>query len=276
VKDLTEKQTNQYGDVFSKIYNLYWTELIDMLYPGIIKYFLDHKQIEVDEHIVKREFIDKIGEIEKYTVLDLFCGTGRLSRKLLNTGLTVTGIDLSESMISVAKQLNKDQIDNNKLKLIVDDARTFQLEDKFDLIVTTFDSLNHLNTIEELESVINNVFKHVDEDGLFIFDLNTARGLRHWDFIDVEDYEDATFLQYGKYVAEEQRAYTRVTGFMKIHGSNLYEKFNEVMSNTIYAVDDILQLLNNKWSRVICVDPENFKPVDDPEKLDRIVLIAHK
>lgn len=274
--DLPDNPTNQYGDVFSKIYNLYWTELVDMLYPGIIKYFLEHNQITINEKIIKRGFIDKIAEIEKYSVLDLFCGTGRLSRKLLNSGLTVTGIDLSEAMISVAKQLNKDYIDNKKMRLIVDDARNFQLDEKFDLIVSTFDSLNHLNTIEEVDAVIDNASKHVAEDGLFIFDLNTARGLRHWDFIDVEDYEDATFLQYGKFVAKEQRAYTRVTGFMKVEGSNLYQKFNEVMSNTIYAIDHVIQLLNKKWSRVICVDPENFKPVDDPEKLDRIVIIAHK
>ncbi len=276
MKNLKDNPTNLYGDIFSKIFNLYWTDFIDIIHPGIIKCFLDHKQITVDEVITKREYIDNIGEFEKYNVLDLFCGTGRLSRKLLNSGFNVTGIDLSESMISVAKQLSNDQITNNKLKLIVDDARTFQLGLTFDMIVATFDSLNHLNSIEELEMVFDQVSDHINSNGLFIFDLNTARGLKYWDFIDVEDYDDATFFQYGKYVAKEKRAYTRVTGFLRKEGSELYEKFSEVMTNTIFPIADVIHLLEKKWSKVICVDLGKFEPVDDPEKLDRIVLIAHK
>ena len=64
------------------------------------------------------------------------------------------------------------------------DASDFTLGERFGLVVSTFDSLNHL----ENESALRKCFQcaHAVSNGYFIFDLNTRNGLRRWNNIQVE------------------------------------------------------------------------------------------
>lgn len=67
-------------------------------------------------------------------ILDIGCGTGSLSVVLAKLGHTVTGVDLSPSMISLAKE--KAETDNLQINFHVMDAAFPQFPDqKFDLIV---------------------------------------------------------------------------------------------------------------------------------------------
>ena len=52
------------------------------------------------------------------------------------------------------------------------DARAFKLPDKFRAVISAFDSLNHVMELEELKLVFRNVCAALEDDGLFLFDLN--------------------------------------------------------------------------------------------------------
>src|SRR4051812_33262513 len=65
-------------------------------------------------------------------ILDLCCGTGRVSAGLLERGFRVTGVDASESMIALARR-NAPAAD-----FIVGDLRALSLPGQFDAIVSTF------------------------------------------------------------------------------------------------------------------------------------------
>lgn len=241
---------NIYGDVFSKVYNLYWTKYIDEITPGLVKF------------IKQRNYS---------SILDLCCGTGRLSKKLLEAGFFVIGLDLSINMINETRRKTKGSDED----FFVDDARTYTVNNKVDLVVSTFDSLNHFKDLDELKEVFQSVYRSI-KIGMFIFDMNTARGLRAWDFVDVEDNEEATYIFYGKYVPEEKRAYSRVTGFLK-EGDH-YKKFNEVMINTVFVLEEVKALLRDVGFVNICfVKPDDLnKMLLDPEKIDRIMVLAEK
>ncbi|MBT1702489.1 class I SAM-dependent methyltransferase [Chryseosolibacter indicus] len=72
------------------------------------------------------------------TALDVGCGSGgRITTELLKEGFKITGIDVSESMISIAKANHPD------VDFVVGDICTWQSEKKYDLIVA-WDSLFHL------------------------------------------------------------------------------------------------------------------------------------
>ena len=99
-------------------------------------------------------------------ILDLCCGTGQLAAGLIAQGYRVTGIDGSQAMLDLAR------LNAPEALLVRADARTFTLQDTFDAVVSTFDSLNHVLSLEELTEVFRRVHAALDADGIFLFDLN--------------------------------------------------------------------------------------------------------
>src|SRR5580700_6778280 len=61
-------------------------------------------------------------------ILDLGCGTGHLTAQIAERGADVIGLDASASMIAQARQ------NYPKLKFVLADARTFELDGRFDAV----------------------------------------------------------------------------------------------------------------------------------------------
>ena len=103
-------------------------------------------------------------------ILDLCCGSGRLSYWLAGCGFQVTGVDASEEMIEIARE------NAPRASFEVADAREFRRPNTFDAVVSTFDSLNHLPTSADLLTVFQNVYESLTPQGLFFFDMNLDEG----------------------------------------------------------------------------------------------------
>lgn len=99
-------------------------------------------------------------------VLDLCCGTGQIAQGLTERGYQVTGLDGSEAMLRFAR-------DNAPAaEFIHADARAFRLPERFECVISAFDSLNHLMELDELAMVFRNVREALTGEGVFLFDLN--------------------------------------------------------------------------------------------------------
>lgn len=108
-------------------------------------------------------------------VLDLCCGTGQLAGELSQRGYSVIGIDSSEKMLSFASE------NAPEVKFVLDDARTFRNHREYHLVISMFDSLNHVMKLDELAKVFHNVKESLCDDGLFLFDVNMENGYQnHW------------------------------------------------------------------------------------------------
>jgi SAM-dependent methyltransferase len=77
-------------------------------------------------------------------LLDVCCGTGQLARHFLDNGYRVTGIDLSEEMLRLARLNVGEHLDAGRARFILADASDFAVERKFGLATSTFDALNLL------------------------------------------------------------------------------------------------------------------------------------
>lgn len=144
----------------------------------------------------------------KAKIIDLCCGTGQLAEALVARGYRVTGLDGSEEMLRFARK------NAPAAKFILDDARSFKVPDVYHAVVSTFDSLNHIITLEELTAVFRNVHAALREDGLFLFDLNMEEGfkiVRHDSYGIVED--DHVCVVQSDYCPEEHTAKFEVTIF---------------------------------------------------------------
>ena len=99
-------------------------------------------------------------------ILDLCCGAGQIAKGLTERGYQVTGVDGSEGMLEFARA------NAPTAEFIRADARDFHVPDKFQGVISAFDSLNHVMEFEELMTVFRNVYAAMEDDGVFLFDLN--------------------------------------------------------------------------------------------------------
>lgn len=106
------------------------------------------------------------------SVLDLGGGAGRLGVLLAEHQYQVTVLDLSPDMLSLAQtHANHADVD---LTLLQADMREFSdWSTTYPLIVSFADALNYLPTIADLEAALFQVFDHLTDGGMFLFDVIT-------------------------------------------------------------------------------------------------------
>lgn len=101
--------------------------------------------------------------------LELACGTGRLTIPIAQSGVEITGLDLSASMLAHArKKANEAGV---RIDWIEADCRSFFLDRRFALIFMPFHSMQHLHNSASQAALFANVRRHLAEGGRFIFDV---------------------------------------------------------------------------------------------------------
>ena len=99
-------------------------------------------------------------------MLDLGCGTGRHDELFVQKGYKVTGVDLSEQMIAIAKSSR-----GQNMQYIVDDVRTVLLDKQFDVLVSLFHVASYQTTNNDFEQYLQTAYTHLKPGGIFIFDF---------------------------------------------------------------------------------------------------------
>lgn len=101
-------------------------------------------------------------------ILELCCGTGRLTIPIAQDGYNICGVDYTPSMLEQAKvKASETGLDINFIEA---DIRTLNLQEKFDLIFIPFNSIHHLYKNEDLFKAFNVVKNHLKDGGLFLLD----------------------------------------------------------------------------------------------------------
>lgn len=101
-------------------------------------------------------------------ILELCCGTGRLTLPIAQAGYAISGVDNTTSMLDAAKE--KASKVGLEVEFINADIRTLELPTKYDLIFIPFNSIHHLYKNEDLFKAFDVVKKHLTEGGLFLLD----------------------------------------------------------------------------------------------------------
>lgn len=101
-------------------------------------------------------------------ILELCCGTGRLTIPIAKDGYSICGVDYTPSMLEQAK------MKAIEAELVIDfieaDIRMLDLQEKFDLIFIPFNSIHHLYRNEDLFNALGCVRNHLKAGGLFLLD----------------------------------------------------------------------------------------------------------
>ena len=102
-------------------------------------------------------------------ILELGCGTGRLTLPLARDGHDVVGLDLSARMLQQAR--GKAAAQGLDVTFVEGDMRAFGLGRQFALVLVSCNSLAHLTTSAEIRACFECVRRHLSPEGVFAFDI---------------------------------------------------------------------------------------------------------
>jgi SAM-dependent methyltransferase len=237
-------------DAFAPFYDLYWGD-----------YYLDDCREGLAERILPRIPAGA-------RVLDLCCGTGQLARWLTACGYEVTGLDGSEAMLELAKR------NAPKAELVCSDARAFSFDEPFEAVLSTFDSVNHFESLDDVRTVFGNVFQALAPGGLFVFDVNTQAG-----FLDAADESYITepggpvCIVRSSYDVKKGIGISQVTGFSQ--EGELWRRVDFEIPEYHYRLKDLKKALREAGFR----PPETLDAAEDlgmPRAEGRVFLVAKR
>lgn len=213
-------------------------------------------------------------EQEKNLVVDLGCGTGKLTEMLFDEGFDVIGIDLSEDMLEVAR--DRAQENGKQILYLQQDMREMDLFCTAGTILSTCDSVNYITEPEELGEVFRRVNLFLYPGGLFIFDFNTTHKYRDviGDTVIAENREDVSFIWENAY--DEASGLNRydLTLFLQDEDGR-YDKSEEVHLQRGYTLEEMRGLLEQAGLRIVrCDDLERGCEAD--EASERITIVARE
>ncbi len=104
-------------------------------------------------------------------VLELGCGTGRVSVPIARLGLDVTGLDIVPGMLAKARGKSV----GLPIEWVEGDARAFDLGRQFRLIFLTGNTFQAFLTRTDQEALLRNVRAHLQDEGLLAFETRNPR-----------------------------------------------------------------------------------------------------
>ncbi len=147
---------------------------------------------------------------QKARILDLCCGAGHLTKLLADRDYRLLGLDRSPEMLRFAQQNAPDAA------FIVADARAFEFWCQFDAVISTFESLNHILSLEGLTAVFRNVYAALRDGGCFLFDILLEEAYRtQWAKSASIVEDDHVCIMRGDYNAAQRVGRAHITLFRK-------------------------------------------------------------
>lgn len=171
-------------------------------------------------------------------VLDVCCGSGHVTKELVRRGYQVMGVDSSAGLVAIA------QAALPSARFRVQDVRTLRLGGRFEAALSTFDSLNHMMTFEDLRSAFVGVHDALEPGGLFVFDMNLASAyeadLSQW-HVSVSD--TSVGLVRGTFDFETKRAATELIWMVRDGGRGCWQRHDSTVVERCYSEGEILAAL---------------------------------
>lgn len=206
-------------------------------------YVYDKLMYDVD-YAAWADYIEEIFKkqgLKPELILDLGCGTGSLCMEMAKRGYDMIGIDLSEDMLSCAR--DKSSAAGLDILYLNQDMTEFELYGTVDAILCLMDSINYVTSKKDVKKVFKLVKNYLNPGGLFIFDINTEYKLENIlgnnVFYDVG--EDITYIWQNRYDRKSATCEFDLTFFVR--EEDTYRRYEELHLERAYPVEEIKRLI---------------------------------
>ncbi|NPC93386.1 class I SAM-dependent methyltransferase [Bacillus sp. WMMC1349] len=211
---------------------------------------------------------------EKLRILDLACGTGEISVRLAEKGYHVTGIDISEDMLTQAQQ--KAATRQLSIQFFQQDMRNLiGHSEKFDAVVICCDSLNYLKAEKDVLVTFKNVFSLLEDQGLLLFDVHSI-----YKMDDV--FPDSTYADQNEDISVIWQSYRGDVPHSIVHdltffveNEGFYNRFDETHEQRTFATQEYSRLLKVAGFEVLQITAD-FSDQEPEATSERLFYIAKK
>ena len=203
--------------------------------------------------------------------LDLGCGTGNLTVELASRGIEMTGVDLSEDMLMVAREKSEGM----DILYLNQDMTEFELYGTVDFIVSSLDCINYITDKRDLQRVMKLANNYLEPGGLFIFDINTRYKLENiiGDNTFILEDDDCFCSWQNEYDKRRKLSDFYLTFFLK-DGEN-YTRFDEHHTERAYEIEEIKSLIESSGMRLLKVYHD--RSFENPKKnSERVFFVAQE
>lgn len=194
------------------------------------------------------------------SLLDLGCGTGT-NLVYLNKYYDVEGIDGSSEMIRLAKEKLPG------VKFMQDDITSFNSNRKYDGIICLYDTINHITDFAGWKSLFKKVDEHLNDNGLFIFDINSIEKLNY-------------MAEYGSFVHRFEKNYMIMdviknsknqfdwdAKIFENNGKDNYKLYRELIPEASFDTGRIVSEVEKHFDLLKKVDDMGFNDGDFPQRI---------
>jgi SAM-dependent methyltransferase len=177
------------------------------------------------------------------SILELACGTGNILCNFAGR-YEVAGLDISTSMLEQARKKLPD------VPLFQMDMADFNLENKYDVILCMYDSINHILKYENWLNVFRCVRNHLNPLGIFIFDMNTLERLDRLTKSPVYLHQEANFYIAMNLTKKDKKIFNWNVKIFYPVKDNLYEMREDNIEETSFSLQKIEEDLRTLFSEV--------------------------
>lgn len=193
------------------------------------------------------------------SLLELGCGTGAVLCGLSAVG-SLAGMDISPNMLDIARSRLPD------VQFIQGDISSFDLGRRFDVIVCTYDVLNHLTEFDRWISCFACTCKHLTEGGLFIFDINTVGQLNRVACEQPQVYEFDGNTVIINVSAEEHPFYEWDVRIFERVADSQYRLYHSQIRELAVEIRQILEAMSSDFELLDLADSAGGTPDDESER----------
>ena len=176
------------------------------------------------------------------------------------------GVDNSRSMLALAKKNCK------KSEFVACDVLNFNFPNKFNYITCTFDMINHLQTLQDWKLMFENVVKHLEDDGVFVFDYNTSFKFKDITQEESSHDDDRHIIRFKNTKLDDNHVECKI----KVFNKENREKIAEITQiESFFKTKDIKKALKEAGFKTIKIVDKDLQPCK-AEQEKRIFVICKK